>query len=250
MAGNLLPLVLVGGAAVVLSGKKKKRRKKSAPAEEVDVATEGSKTLPPSDIPEGFGVGETVDEADLDYEDDPTGAEAGDFEEKTEKLPQDENEVFGEPVNVEVQAQQAQHAVNQQASEMKDKCDAFINEIHLIPTEADEMPVNKIAVEQSIIPAMKGAAIGLHQNLGLPYDEEAMGPQMVLSALESVAPECGWEYSDAAGEFRYAGGVSAHSGKVGDVLTALFDLTVMILDDLRGGQIPETQQAQFMQGEA
>lgn len=138
--------------------------------------------------------------------------------------------------------------VNEQASEMKDKCDAFINEIHVIPTDPDEGAINKIAVEQSIIPAMKESAMGLHQNMNIPYDEEAMGPQMVLSALEAVAPECGWEYSDAGGQFRYAGGFSAHEGKIGNVLNALFDLTVMVLDELRG--VPQVQfQAQSQQAE-
>lgn len=227
MAGNLLPLLLVGGAAVAIGGRKKKKKKRPA-------AKEAKKLPAPRPVPEGFGLGEgAVDESDLQPTDEPTGAAAGDFEEVVEDFEESEDDAFGEPADPVAQAQQVQQQVAQKALSQKEKCVAFIGEIHVIPTEVDEMPINKVAVEQSIVPAMRSAAIGIHNNLNIPFDEEAMGPQMVLSALEAVAPECGWEYSDAVGEFRYAGGESAHTGKVGDVLNAMFDLTVMVLNGLR-----------------
>jgi len=245
MAGNLLPLILVGGVVVALGGKKKKKKKSKSVTETKPEA----KQLPPAtsqEVPEGFGVGTgATEESDLEFEDEPTGDEAGEFEEKIEELEEGEEDVFGEPVDPAQQAHQVHLQVNEETKEMREKCNAFISEIHVIPTDPDEGAINSVAVEQSILPAMKASAYGLHQNLGIPYDEETMTTPMVLSALEAVAPECGWEYSDASKEFRYAGGLSAHEGKAGDILNALFDLTVMILDDFREGQQVEPQEAQF-----
>ena len=255
MAGNLIPLLLVGGVVAVVSKKKKKKKKKKS---SVSASEEtGINEIPPADEHEHepgegsehehenendeFGEG-SIPEGDLEFEQDPSGDEAGDFEEKTEVLLQGEDDVFGEIGDPKGEAESVQAEVSKQFELMKQKCDTFISAIHIVPTEEGEMPINKISVEQSIMPAMMQAAHTLHNDMGAPFDEETMGPHLVLAGLEAVAPECGWEYSDATGEFRYAGGQPAQAGKeMGPILLAMFDLSVMVIDRLRdneGGEQP------------
>lgn len=251
MAGNLIPLLLVGGVVAVVGKKKKKKKRSSVSAseetgvEEAVAEEAGINEIPSAPDKSGsedeFGEG-SIDEDDLEFEQEPSGNEAGDFEEKTEVLLQGEDDVFGEQADPAGEAANAEAEVSKQFELMKQKCDTFISAIHVVPTEADEMPINKVSVEQSIMPAMMQTAHTLHNEMGAPFDEETMGPHLVLAGLEAVAPECGWEYSDATGEFRYAGGQSAQAGKeMGPILLAMFDLSVMVIDRLRdneGGEQP------------
>ena len=129
--------------------------------------------------------------------------------------------------------------------QMRAKCDTFIDAVHITPTETGEMPINKIAVEQSILPAMRASAHGFAQNLGKPLDGETIGPRLVLAGLEAVAPECGWEFLDVEQEFRYADNKRADGGRMGQVLGAMIDLSVIVLDEINK---PQPQIAQFQQG--
>jgi len=244
---NALPLILAAGAAAVLLGKKKKK-KKAAPAISEEAKKEikelVEKTRPsgePSELPELGGV--MVEETALDFEEKPVGEAAGDFEVETEPLDYDEEDDAEE---VEVPEELSPQEKYEQ---MRGKCDTFIDAVHITPTETGEMPINKIAVEQSILPAMKASAQGFAESFGTPLDGETIGPRLVLAGLEVVAPECGWEFSDAAQEFRYADGKRADGGRMGEVLGAMIDLSVMVLEEINQPQpAPAPQIAQFQQG--
>jgi hypothetical protein len=231
MAANVLPLLFVGGAALLLLGKKKKKRKR-APAlseeakEEIKELVE--KTRPPQ-VPDLGGV--MTEESSLEFEEKPTGEAAGDFKIESEDLEYDE-----EDDAEEAEKPPPEISPQEKYEQMRAKCDTFIDAVHIAPTQDDEMPINKIAVEQSILPAMKDSAHGFAQNLGMPLDGETIGPRLVLAGLEAVAPGCGWEFSDAEQEFRYADGKRADGGRMGQVLGAMIDLSVMVLNEFNQPQ--------------
>lgn len=217
MASNLLPIIAVGAAAVLL-GKKKKR--KSASSERIKELTE--KTAP------GVSIG-VVDESVLDFDEKPSGEEIGDFEIETEGLDYDEeDDVSGDEKAPSLSS-------HDKYAQMREKCDTFIDTVHVVPDEDDEMPINKIAVEQSILPAMRQSAQGFAKSLGTPLDGETIGPMLVLAGLEAIAPGCGWEFSQAEQEFRYADGKRADGSRMGEVLNAMIDLSVFVLNEFNQG---------------
>lgn len=234
MAGNILPIVALGTAAVLLSKKKKKKRGVSIS----EKAQEDIKELVEKTRPEGMPgmVIPTVDESALDFEEKPSGEEAGDFEIETESLDYDEED------DAEEVEKAPELSAHEKYAQMRAKCDTFIDTVHVIPTEDDEMPIHQIAVEQSILPAMRQSATGFAQNLGTPLDGETVGPMLVLAGLEAIAPECGWEFSESEQEFRYADGRRADGGRMGEVLHAMIDLSVLVLNEFNQ---PPPQIAQF-----
>lgn len=243
MAGNILPIIAVGAAAVLLSKKKKKKKAASAIGEQTqqDIKELVERTRP------GEGPGmviPVVEETSLDFEEKPSGEEAGDFDIENEDLGYDAED------DVEEAEKAPALSAHDTYAQMRQKCDTFIDTVHVVPTEADEMSINKIAVEQSILPAMRQSALGFAQNIGTPLDGETVGPMLVLAGLEAIAPECGWEFSEAEQEFRYADGKRADGGRMGEVLNAMIDLSVFVLDEVNQPQPPqqEPQIAQFQQG--
>lgn len=230
---NVFPLLLAAGAAAVLLGKKKKKKKAAAISEQAqqDIKELVEKTRP------GDGPGMMIpitEESALDFEEKPTGG----FETEKESLEYDEED---DAEGVEKASSLSAHDMYAQ---MRAKCDTFIDTVHVVPTEDGEMPINKIAVEQSILPAMRQSAHGFSQNLGTPLDGETVGPILVLAGLEAIAPECGWEFSESSQEFRYANGKRADGGRMGEVLSAMIDLSVLVLNEVNQ---PQPSVAQFQQ---
>ncbi len=232
MAANALPILLVAGAGALAFGSKKKRRRRSASpvseeVEKVKDLVESTKELAP-DL-----EGAIIEETTLEFEEKPTGPAAGDFEIEKTLLEYDEEDDAQEPEKAA-----APLSPREKYAQMKEKCDTFIDAIHVTPTEPDEMPIQKVAVEQSILPAMEASAQAFAQNLGTPLDEETVGPRLVLAGLESVAPDCGWEFSDATGEFRYADGkLTADNAKLANVIGSMIDLSVVVLSKFNGQQV-------------
>ncbi len=237
---NVLPIILVAGAAAVLLGRKKKKRKRT-PAlteeakKEIKELVEGTR---PPQVPDLDGM--MVEETSLEFEDKPAGEAAGDFEMESESLEYDV-----EDDAEEAEAPAPELSPQEKYAQMRAKCDTFIDAVHIEPTEAGEIPINKIAVEQSILPAMRESALGFAQNLGTPLDGETIGPRLVLAGLEAVAPGCGWEFSEADQEFRYADNKRADGGRMGQVLGAVIDLSVIVLNEINQ---PKQQFQQVQQG--
>ena len=235
MATNALPILLVAGAgAHVLGGKKKKRRRSRTPSAEAQKAIEAVVESTKEIVEKGPDLeGVVIEEATLEFEEKPTGPAAGDFEIEKTSLEYDEEDDAQEPEKAS-----APLSPREKYAQMKEKCDTFIDAIHVTPTEPDEIPIQKVAVEQSILPAMEASAQAFAQTLGTPLDEETVGPRLVLAGLESVAADCGWEFSDAAGEFRYADGkLTTDNAKLANVIAAMIDLSVVVLGKFNEQQV-------------
>jgi len=225
MAGNFLPIVLLGGTAIAFGSKKKRKRRSRPPVSEETREKLEELTQKTGEFVEERSPnlrGETVEESSLELEEKPSGPAAGEFEIEKTDLEYDEEDDF--------EQQKESLTPQEKSAQQKEKCDTFIEAIHITPTEQNELPIKKVAVEQSILPAMEASAQAFAQSLGTPLDEETVGPRLVLSGLESIAPDCDWEFSDEVGEFRYAGGQSiADSEKLMSVLNAMIDLSVLVL---------------------
>jgi len=119
---------------------------------------------------------------------------------------------------------------SEQAGEsLVEKCDRFIEEIWVDSDDEDELPINAVAVEESILPA-------LHTHIGEAADQKGSAISSsdvvtgaVTAAMEAVAPGCGWEVVE--GGWRYAGGQPVE-GKVHDVLLGVISLVPKVTGDI------------------
>lgn len=235
-----LPLLLAGGAAAVLLGgkkKSKKAKKKSLAGQPCEVAV---------GTPDGYICEDgtlridVIDEDDLEKDEEPTGEEVGEFETKEEDVSLTE----GEEAVVMTAHDEAP------APDPALMCEEFLQAIHIVPTEAGELPINKIAAEQTAIPTMKATMLGIHQNLGgKTVDAESVGPIMVQNALSELIPVCEWKYDEQADEFLYNDGRSIESAIGKEVLFALMALSVQLIDDFNN-QEEDLPQPGFNTGDA
>jgi len=235
MAGPL-PLLLAGGAALVLlGGKKKSKPKRKSLAGQ---PCEADAAAPDGMICRG-GIlhPEIIDESMLEKYEEPTGEEAGDFETKEEDVSLTAEE---EPGQVTLQSDEAVDPATM--------CDEFLQAIHVVPTEAGEIAINKVAVEQTAIPTMKAVMLGIHQNLGgKTVDAESVGPVMVTSALQELVPVCDWKFDDD--EFTFSDGMTIQSAAGKDVLYGLMQLSVQLIDDFNESQQEDLPKASFQPAE-
>lgn len=219
MAGPL-PLILAGGAALALLGGKKKRRRRVSRAGESCVAD-----VP---VPTGYvcedGVLQmmVVDEEDLEREEEISEEDAGEFKTEEEDVSPEEGEE---------EADSASLVAEESPKSPEEMCDEFLQAVHVVPTETGELPVNKIAVEQTVIPSMSNVMEGIAKNIGTPLDPESVGPVMVLQALKDLVPVCDWKYDDANDEFVYDDGRTIESNTGKEVLYGLMQLSVQLLDE-------------------
>ncbi len=211
---KILPILAIGAAALLLG---KKKKKKAASNDSVKALVEKT---PLSGL-EGKVIGEDALEEDL-----APGGTVGEFEIQEESIDYDPEDDYEEVKKF------TKHNIYE---DMKNKCDKFIDAAHVVPTETGELPIHQLAVEQSILPAMRESAQGFAKSFGLPLDGESFGPKIVLAGLEAIAPECGWEFDENAQEFRYANHLHADGGRMGEVLGAMIDLSVNVLNEINQG---------------
>lgn len=112
---------------------------------------------------------------------------------------------------------------------LREKCDRFIEEIWVETEGDDELPVNAVAVEESIIPALHEYISNVADEKGAAVVDQDVSPGCVLAAMEAIAPGCEWEVVDLA--WRYAGGLPI-MGKVNDVLVAVMRLVPQVTKDV------------------
>lgn len=226
MAAPAIPLLAAAGAALLLSGgKKKKRGPKSG--QKCDVTNK-----PPTGFSceDGFLKEEIVDEVDLDSDSDLSKEESGDFDTNEEDVGIGEGEEHGE---VEEPPAPAPDPVK--------TCEEFMHAVHVTPSEDGELPINAIAVEESVIPAMRASAAGIASEFGLPLDLESASPALVVAGLTALIPVCVWKYDVGAG-FTYNDGSSIVSQEAQDVIYGLIELSVSVIEETN---TPEPQVAEF-----
>jgi len=224
MAVQALPILVVGGAALLLSGGKKKKSSKS-----------GKKCDPDERPPKGFLCDggylreETVDEGDLD---DLSKDEMGEFDIEEEDVG------FGD--DEELSTEEEPH-VPEPEEDAEKRCEEFMAAIHDPSQSPDDLPINSIAVEESVIPAMATMAGTIAAQHG-QLDPERDGPKLVLEALRALIPVCEWKYNEAEDEFTYEGGRQISSKVAQDVLFGLIQISLKVIQDTNQ---PEPQQMNF-----
>lgn len=196
---NAIPLLLLGGAALLLMSKKDKKGT-AAPATDTDeegfeleVPDEPPGPGPLDDLPgEGAAADPGIDPA--------TSAEPGGthFSEGTTE----------DPVA---------------------KCNLFIEEIWVDVEDDDELPVNEVAVEEAILPALRAHMSAVADQKGSMLKDEDIMPEAALAAMEAVAPGCGWEVVDLA--WRFANGQPV-TGKVRDVVVSVMQLVPAVMKEV------------------
>lgn len=172
MAVQAIPLLAAAGAALLLSGGKKKKRSSKA-GQKCDTSLN-----PPTGFScdDGFLKEESVDESELDSDSDLSKEESGDFETSEEDVGIGAEEDDSEPEDEEPAP----------LPDPAKTCEEFMKAIHVKPTEEGEIPINAVAVEEAVLPAMRSAAAGLAESLGLPLDLEAVSPSLVEIGREHV----------------------------------------------------------------
>lgn len=157
-----------------------------------------------------------VDESNLD---DKSKTEQGDFETEDEDISFGEDEEgLGEERAPDIDI------------DSEKTCEEFMAAVHVVP-ETGELPINEVAVEQTVLPAMRKAAEGIIKNLGGPLDEEEVGPILVLEGLKALVPVCEWEYNPKEDEFTYDEGQGINSQVAQDVLFGLINISVGVIEN-------------------
>jgi hypothetical protein len=223
MAAQALPLLAAAGAALLLSGGKKKRNKSPR---------SGEKCNPDLDPPKGFMCEsgflqeETVEESELD---DLSKEDAGDFDVEEDNVGLTEGEEGGDEAEV---------PEPEPEPDPEKTCEEFMTAVHVVPQNDDELPINTVAVEESVLPTMRSAANSLLEALGAPLDEESVGPVLVLEGLRALIPVCKWKYDAAEDEFTYDDGKGIESNEAQDVLFGLIKLSLGVIEEINA---PDTQ---------
>lgn len=220
---SVLPLLFGAGlAAAVMSGTKKKKKKKPKLGDACDV------DKPP---PKGFacegGVLEaaSTEEDDLELDEDPSGEEAGDFEEREEDMSPGEDEVYDEDGDL----------VEDDPMPVSASCDDFLKAVHVATTDPSEYPIHSVAVTQTVIPVMDQALSDYASSHPKPIDVDEVGPLMVLESLAALVPVCTWDYDEVADEFTFDNGKEIDSKEGGEVLFGLMKLATEIVEKFNQG---------------
>jgi hypothetical protein len=109
------------------------------------------------------------------------------------------------------------------------KCNRFIEEIWVDVDDDEELPVNAVAVEEAILPALRAHMSAVADSKGSMLRDEDVMPDAALAAMEAVAPGCGWEVVDLA--WRYAGNQPV-TGKVRDVVVSVMKLVPSVMSQV------------------
>lgn len=221
---SVLPLLFGAGlAAAVMSGTKKKKKKKPKLGEACDV------DKPP---PKGFtcegGVLEaaSTEEDDLELDEDPSGEEAGDFEEREEDMSPGEDEVYDEDGDL---------VEDDDPMPVSASCDDFLKAVHVATTDPSEYPIHSVAVTQTVIPVMDQVLNDYASTHPKPIDADEVGPLMVLESLAALVPVCQWDYDEVADEFTFDDGKEIDSKEGGEVLFGLMKLATEIVEKFNQG---------------
>lgn len=200
---NAIPLLLAGAAALLLMSKKKDKKGAPATAGEADEAFE-------LEVPEEPpGPGPLDDFPGADPGADPTFS------------PGIDPATAAEPGGSEF----SQGPVDDPVA----KCNLFIEEIWVDTEADDELPVNPVAVEEAILPALRAYMRAAADDKGSALKDEDIMPEAALAAMEAVAPGCGWEVVDMA--WRFANGQPV-TGKVQDVVVSVMELVPAVMKEV------------------
>lgn len=212
-----LPIIIAGGAAALLiSGKNKKRRSNTSKETDISAA-------------EPQVIHDIIDESMLDKYSEPTGEEAGDFDTKEDDVSLDDEDDASSDSSETPEEQPVE------PYDPGDICEEFLNAVYVAQPGEGELPINKIAVEQTVIPAMKDSMLDLYKNLGGPLDADSIAPIMIVSALNQMIPVCEWSYDEENYEFTYASGERIESDVGKDIVYGLFKISGMLIDDFNEG---------------
>ncbi|MHC4433925.1 MAG: hypothetical protein ACYTBS_18955 [Planctomycetota bacterium] len=227
MAVQALPLLAAAGAALVLSGGKKKRKGPKS----------GQKCDPNQSAPRGFLCEdgflreEAVEESELD---ELSKEDSGDFEMEEDDVGLTEGEEAGDEAEAESEPEPEPDA--------QKTCEEFMAAVHVAQAEPGELPINAVAVEESVLPAMRATVSTLIEQLGAPLDEEAVGPALVVDGLRALIPVCKWKYNADEDEFTYDGGRGIESEVAKEVLFGLITISLKVIEEANA---PKAQTATF-----
>ena len=230
MAVQVLPLLVAAGALVALSGGKKKT-KKSKSGQKCDL-----EESPPSGYicEEGFLKEEAVDESELDSDNDLSKNDVGDFDTEEEDVGVQDGEEAGE------QGGEPDEPEPEPEPDARQLCEEFMATVHVVPTDDDEIPINAVAVEETVLPAMRANAESLADTLG-HLDPETVGPVLVVQGLKVLVPVCEWKYNAESDEFTYADGYQIESKESKDVLYGLIKLSLSVIEEINLPQMATLQ---------
>src|SRR5690606_31613810 len=108
-----------------------------------------------------------------------------------------DDSIKDESIEVESESNQDEDIIN--------KCIEFLKAVHVEHAGMGEIPINKIAVEQTVVPVMELTMMKFQENFDYPIDADVAAPIMIVSALGALVPFCKWEYDEENYEFTFNG---------------------------------------------
>lgn len=210
-----LPLLIAGAAAVAVLGGKKKAQPTKAQPTKVQSCSSDSVVPDGMRCRDGALIPNIIDESMLEKYEKSSGPDAGDFEVEEEDLPIGDNEEVAQLVYID------------EPADPKARCEEFLRAVYVAIPEEGEPPINRIAVDMTVIPAMRSALLSAIED-DEPADVDTVGPIMVEAALAALVPTCEWSYDGL--DFTFNNGLLVESSYGKDIIYSLMELCVQMVD--------------------
>ena len=117
--------------------------------------------------------------------------------------------------------------------EQKMRCDKLMEYIYERDYQEGELPINETVVEQTILPTMKYKAEQILSNQNYPLTMEEASPSIIISALEAIAPDCGFSLTGLG--WRYASGYVMDSFVL-EIFAAMFPLAEQVINEVNSSR--------------
>lgn len=213
--------ILLAGSMVFFFGKKKPSRRRAETRKTCSIDDEPPKGMI---CKSGILYPKIIDESMLELDDDLTKEEIGIFDTNEEDISLlDDEKIIQEDTQEDVKE-------DMNFDDSAQRCEEFFQAIYVHPMDDGEVSINKIAVEQTVLPAMKSALSSIRKSFGDGVSADVAAPIMIEAALRELVPICDWKYDEDDYEFKSNGSrVESSIGK--DVIYGLFQIADQIIED-------------------
>lgn len=219
MAGPI-PILLAGGALLFLAPTRKRSRRKGREASDLSRSCNSNSLAAPGMICMDGALHPLIfEESDLEEDDHSTGG-AESFEIREIDISEKDDEETELELEESPEIEPGDSVLN---------CTEFLQAIHVNVTDDDELPINKIAVDQTVIPVMRLVLNSILEE-NPEADADITAPIMTVAALKALVPFCDWKYDEDLYEFTFDGNrVTDPAGR--DVIHGLLQLSDRIIEE-------------------
>lgn len=215
-----IPILLAGSMVFFFGGKKKTSRRRAESRKTCSIDDEPPKGMI---CKSGILYPKIINESMLELDDDLTKEEIGIFDTNEDDISLlDDERIIQEDMQEGVQE-------DMNFDDSAQRCEEFFQAVYVQPVDDGEVSINKIAVEQTVLPAMKSTLLSIRNSFGDDVSADVAAPIMIEAALRELVPICDWKYDEDDFEFKSNGSrIESSIGR--DVVYGLFQIADRVID--------------------